>query len=187
MRRGLLLGCLVFLAGCAGLPVPEQRAQSATSDAFVLDGRVAVRYDGDGHSAGVRWHHAPESDEVLLLNPLGQTAARVYRDREGAVLEDGSSARRATDVAALMQEVLGWQLPLDGLQRWVLGQTAPGDWQAMERDTAGRLVYLRQGGWDVRYLDFSGSGADSLPRRMKLDSGSLQVTLLIDRWHWGAP
>lgn len=175
---------MLLLGGCASAPTaPAVRPAQIEAAAFALNGRIAVRHNGTRHSAGLRWAHRTQSDELLLQGPLGQTAARVYRDAQGATLEDGSKQYRAADAESLMQQVLGWQLPLAGLHRWLLGRTADGDAQ-IERDERGRIAVLRQGGWEVRYLRYDGDAADSLPSRLQLSRDELQVQLLIDEWEW---
>ncbi len=182
--RSVALILLMLLGGCASLPSePVARPAQIEAAGFALNGRIAVRHNGTHHSAGLRWVHRGQSDELLLQGPLGQTAARVYRDAQGALLDDGDKQYRAADAESLMQQVLGWQLPLDGLHRWLLGQAEGGD-AYLERDGLGRLSLLQQDGWEVRYLRYDGETADSLPSRLQLSSGGLQVQLLIDEWEW---
>jgi outer membrane lipoprotein LolB len=183
MRLAALV-LLMLLGGCASLPKePVARPAQIEAAAFALNGRIAIRHNGTRHSAGLHWAHRMQSDELLLLGPLGQTAARVYRDAQGALLEDGDKQYRAADVESLMQQVLGWQLPLAGLHQWLLGRAADGD-AYIERDGAGRISLLRQDGWEVRYLRYEGDLADSLPSRLQLTRGELQVQLLVDEWEW---
>lgn len=185
--RLIALVISMLLGGCALLPtapvVPPAQIESA---AFALNGRIAIKHNGTRHSAGVRWVHRTESDELLLQGPLGQTAARVYRDAQGATLDDGSKHYEAADVETLMQQVLGWQLPLNGLHRWVLGQAAEGEAQ-IERDELGRIASLQQDGWDVRYQRYDSDSADSMPSRMQLSRDALQVQLVIDEREWEKP
>lgn len=178
---------LVLLSGCALLPAaPQPAARPAQPEAapFALNGRIAVKYDGASHSAGLRWMHQPQSDEILLLAPLGQTVARIYRDASGAKLESGNQYYQADDVEALMQQVLGWHFPLTGMHYWVLGLAAAGSPAQVERDAEGRIEVLHQSGWEVRYLRYAGDQADSLPARLQLSRDNLQVQLLIDELEW---
>lgn len=186
MIRGLFLLWLGLLGGCAlvpDAPAPAVRPAQSESAPFALNGRIAVKHNGTHHSAGLRWVHQPQSDELLLLGPLGQTGARVYVDAQGATLDDGSKHYQAEDVESLMQEVLGWHLPLGGLHQWVLGRAAEGEAQ-IERDEHGRIGVLRQAGWEVRYLRYADDSADSLPSRLLLSRDALRVQLLIDEWEW---
>lgn len=187
--RLIALVLLGMLGGCALLPsapVPAPRPTQIEAAAFALNGRISIKHNDTRHSAGLRWVHRAESDELLLLGPLGQTAARVYRDVQGATLDDGSKRYQAADAESLMQEVLGWQLPLGGLHQWLLGRATEGD-ALIERDGYGRIAVLRQDGWEVRYLRYDGEAADSLPSRLQLSRHELQVQLLIDEWEWEKP
>lgn len=174
----LVLSGLFLLAGCASSPV----APVATdSESFALNGRVAIRHGDQRHSAGLRWVHRAGSDELLVQGPLGQTAARVYGDARGAVLDEGGRHLEAADIESLMLRALGWQLPLGGLHRWLIGLAADAGAE-IERDEHGRIAVLRQDGWEVRYLGYRGEAADSLPTRLQLSRDGLQVLLLIDEW-----
>lgn len=150
---------------------------------FAMNGRISVKHNGVRDSAGLRWTHQAQSDEILLLTPLGQTAARIYRDDVHATLDNGDKHYSDTDVESLMMQVLGWRLQLNSLHQWVLGLPAAGD-ALVERDTLGRMTVLRQDGWEVRYQVYADDKADSLPKRMQLSRGNLQLTLLIDEWEW---
>lgn len=183
------LGMLLVgvLSGCALLPpvpVPVARPVQPETVAFALNGRISINHLGERHSAGLRWNHQAQSDEMLLLAPLGQTAARVYRDARQATLDDGGKHYRADDAETLMQQVLRWHVPLGGLHHWVLGMADAASPAKIERSADGRISVLHQGGWEVRYLRYADNAPDSLPARLQMNSGDLQVQLLIDEWEW---
>src|SRR5574340_47173 len=181
------LGVLLagILRGCALLPsapAPAMRPAQPESAPFSLNGRIAVKYNGARHSAGLRWVHTAQSDEILLLAPLGQTAARVYSDAQNATLDDGDKHYQAGNAETLMQQVLGWYLPLGGLHHWVLGLAETDSPAQIERNRNGQIAVLRQDGWEVHYQRYPDSKPDSLPMRLQLDHEGLQVQLLIDEW-----
>ncbi len=180
MLRCLLI--LLFLSGCASQPAIV-RPVHVEDAAFAMNGRILVKHAGKRDSAGLRWTHQLHNDEILLLNPLGQAAARIYSDDKVATLDEGGKHYQDRDVEALMMQVLGWRLQLDGLHHWVLGMPAEND-ALLERDTLGRITVLHQDGWEVHYLRYADDKADSLPARMELSREGLQLTLLIDEWEW---
>lgn len=185
--RLFLLVLTMLLGGCALMspaPAPVARPAQAESAPFALNGRIAVRHNGTRHSAGLRWVHQAGSDEMLLLAPLGQTAARIYRDAQRATLDDGDKHYQADDVESLMQQVLHWHLPLSGLHHWVLGIADAGSPAQIERGDNGQIAVLHQDGWEVRYLRYADTRPDSLPARLQLSREGLQVQLLIDEWEW---
>lgn len=188
--RLLVLALLVLLSGCGLSPVkpaPAARPAQPEFAPFALNGRIAVKYDDTRHSAGLRWTHQAQSDEILLLAPLGQTAARVFSDARSATLDDGDKHYRADNAEALMQRVLGWYLPVRGFHHWVLGLAEAGTPAKIERDGNGQIKVLHQNGWEVRYLRYADTRPDSLPTRLQLNREDLQVQLVIDEWEWTKP
>lgn len=204
--KWVLVLLLAMLGGCALLPpatAPVARPANFETSAFALNGRISIQHLGKRQSAGLHWKHLARSDEILLLTPLGQTAARVYRDDTKATLDDGSGHYQDADAEALMQQVLGWHLPLNGLHYWVLGKADPEVPAQIERAANGQIAVLRQDGWEVRYLRYADSKPgdatrcaqsagcasnapdDSLPTRLQLSNGDMQLQLLIDEWDWG--
>jgi outer membrane lipoprotein LolB len=150
--------------------------------AFVLNGRIAVKHDDERSSASVRWTHHIAQDEILLLAPFGQTMARIYRDAQGAELDASGKHYTAPDAEELSQQVLGWHLPLAGLQYWVLALPTPGNNASVERDESGQVSVMHQDGWEIRYTRYVALAADSLPSRMSLQRGGMEIQLLIDEW-----
>ncbi|MDH4235570.1 MAG: lipoprotein insertase outer membrane protein LolB [Gallionella sp.] len=175
------------LSGCALLPpapAPVSRPAQPELAPFALNGRISVKYNGSRDSAGLRWTHTVQSDEILLLTPLGQTAARVYSDARHTTLDEGDKHYENESAESLMHQVLGWYLPLSQLHHWLLGMTEAGSPAQIERDANGQITVLHQDGWEVRYLSYADTKPDSLPKRMQLIHEGLQVQLLIDEWEW---
>lgn len=174
---------LALLASCATPRAPRELPSSnvAITD-FSLDGRVAVKAGTKGYSANLQWRHAGEADSLRLLSPVGTMIAQLEADAGGAELVTADKqVHRSGNVQELTREVLGWDLPLDGLQHWVLGRTDPAlPVEAEQRDARGRLQRFTQNGWRVAYLAYAGDGA--LPARMTLLHERLSLRLVIDRW-----
>ncbi len=172
---------LALLAGCASNP-PAARPAQADLAAFTLDGRIAVKYDGQRSSGSFHWLHDAASDDITMLAPLGLTIAHIQRDAHGASLEASGKHYAAPDSAELMQRALGWALPLDGLPYWVMALPAPGIPASMERNDSGQVSLLRQDGWEIRYTAYTATTANSLPLRLTLQRDNLEIRLLIDEW-----
>ncbi len=176
----LLLPLLLW--GCASDTVKTVQRAAAPDAPFVLNGRVAVRHDGERSSAGLRWRHYAGEDEILLLAPLGQTVARIRRDAQGVALEASGKTYMARDAETLTQQVLGWELPLAGLSRWVVGLPSAGSVAEIGHNADGQISALHQDGWDIEYSRYATSAADSLPMRLVLRRERLEILLLVDEW-----
>lgn len=181
----LFVAGIVFavVAGCAAPRAPQALPVSnAGIDTFSLTGRVAVKVERRGYSAKLSWRHAATRDRLRLLSPVGSVIAELEADASGAMLTTGDKkVYRSGDVQALTREVLGWDLPLEGLQHWVVGRAEPGlPVEAEERDSRGRLTRLTQNNWRISFLDYAGESA--LPARIALVYDQLSLRLIIDRW-----
>jgi len=180
MRCSFLLLILVF-AGCTSVPVAVQRPPQADAP-FAFNGRVAFKQGEKRDNAGVRWVHSAVEDEILLLAPLGQTMARIHRDAQAATLEASGKRYTDHDMESLMQQVLGWNLPLSGLRYWVTALPVPGNEFSIERAANGQVNVLRQQGWEIGYTRYAADTPDALPLRLKLQRDGMEVSLLIDEW-----
>ena len=184
--RPLFYGYLILLfSGCASAPPAQQaatRPAHAEHASFTIGGRIAVKHDGERSSATVRWTHDAETDEILLLAPLGKTVARIQRNGQGIVLDTSDKHYAAQDAEELTLQALGWRLPLSGLQYWVLALPVPERTAHIERDANEQISLLRQDGWTIHYTRYATSAPDSLPLRMTLQRDELEIQLLIDEW-----
>lgn len=185
-----LLSCLLLLvtallSGCVNHLAYRTVLRPAQYDApFAFNGRVAIKRGLESSSAALRWVHNPaeDEDEVLILEPLGQTIARIHRDVQGATLEAQGRFYVSQDVESLTQQVLGWTLPLTGLTHWVVGVPARGSAAEIQRDAKKQITLMQQNGWEIRYSRYAGLLADSLPTRFILKNEKLEITVLIDEW-----
>ncbi|MEK7810346.1 MAG: lipoprotein insertase outer membrane protein LolB [Pseudomonadota bacterium] len=178
--RAILL-TLMLLAGCATAPVAVLRSPQVDAP-FAFNGRVLIKHGSQRDSSGIHWEHHVR-DEILLLGPLGYTVGRIGRDSRGATLEDASGKQYAAgDAESLMQEALGWQLPLSGLRYWVVAQPAPDVEFRIEHNTNGQVTVLRQQGWEIRYSRYAGSAPDTLPKQLDMSREGFSVLLQIDEW-----
>jgi len=186
VRKLLALLPVLALFGCAA-PMPREAPVPGTEPAlitgFQLSGRVAVKYDGQGFSGGLRCQRNGDTDDLLILSPLGQGVARIERDAEGVTLTaPDQRPYRAKDTAELTQQVLGWRLPLDGLRYWALGVAAPATAAIPEVDAGQRLSRLTQDGWRIDYLGYKRVDGTDLPGKIVLQRDDVEVKLVIDAW-----
>ena len=181
----LLAGCslTVLLAACATQPPELPPGVAPQVDQFDLGGRVAVKLDGRGYSARLRWRHVADSDALWIYSPVGSTIATLTADGDRATLVTSKQETyQSTDVQSLTRKVLGWDLPLAGLKYWVLGRVDPAlPVEAIDRDERFRIQRLVQGGWEIEFVGYQPDG--SLPTSMVLRFEGLRMRLLIDRWN----
>ncbi len=167
---------------CASAPPLPPIDATTLIDEFELTGRVAVKLDGRGYSARLRWHHEVASDAVWLYSPVGSTIASLVANGDHATLVTAKKETYSSDdVQGLTREVLGWDLPLSGLRHWVLGRPDPEvPVILLEHDDQSRIQRLTQGDWDIDYVAYSEDSP--LPSSMVLRYPDLRMRLIIDGW-----
>ena len=82
----------------------------------------------------------------------------------------------------MLEEQLGWQLPVSHLVWWVRGLPAPDSKSKLTLDGDSRLASLDQDGWQVQYLSYTEQNGYWLPERLKLHGKDLDVTLVVKDW-----
>jgi outer membrane lipoprotein LolB len=193
-----------FFAGCTALTAkntvvntivtaPVAGAVGAESANFGLIGRVSVKGGKESFAGGVQWHHGEGGDEILLLSPLGQTLAQIQRISEGVHLRTSEQNYYATDVESLTEQVLGWRLPLQGLQYWIQSLNSPVTASEIDMDINGRVMAIRQDGWEISYLSYfpvlrapTTQSQTARPKLLMLKRSALQIKLIIDDWNLGS-
>ena len=182
-RSAAAFALAAFAAACTVVPSVRQQQQGsiAAPDApFELSGRLSARRGSEGAAASFRWTHEPDRDLLILSTPLGAALAQL-EGSEGDVrlaLADGRVAA-ASDWPALTTQVLGTPVPVRGLAWWVRGSPHPNAAHTAERDAQGRLVTLRQDGWEIVFDYAADSGR---PSRLRLAYPDTEVRLVLDAW-----
>jgi len=194
--RKWILGVILILVGCAGpgtrhaeiitvviQPVHEQI--DLVGKPFVLTGRLVVNARQQKFSGGIRWQHTEKRDEIYLFSPLGQVVAEILRDQAGVRLTTSEPAvYQAQNVEYLTSQVLGWELPLAGLQFWVRGEHFPGTVAEKDLDKANHAVAIRQDGWNIVYRSYypEHSAVSSLPKLLEFSRSGIKMKLIVDQW-----
>lgn len=178
-----ILGALL-LGGCAtpALRLPATTDIRTAPESFQLNGRIGVNHDGQGFSGNLSWRHQASEDEIQLRTSLGQTVARIQRNAGSVTLDTSEDHYTAQNTAELTEQVLGWRLPLDGMQYWVLGHPAPDGAAESERDDGMRVIRLRQQEWRIEYRDYRMEGNFILPSRITMRKDKLELKLIVDSW-----
>ena len=144
---------------------------------------MAVQTEKRGFSGSLRWKHTEEGDHFSLYSPLGAQVAEITATPGNVTLTTNDrKTYQATDAQALLQQTLGWGLPLAGLTDWVIGRPAKGEYETIARDALGRLTRLKQDGWDIEYPSYQTVEGTDLPSKVLLRSPQLDLKLLVERW-----
>ena len=155
-----------LIAGCAiGTGVTSQKGSNSAS----WHGRLFVRVDADsqwppsqGQSFGSAFElqgNAQQGD-LLLLTPLGNTAAMVNWTPAAATLRAGGVQREFKDLSHLIENLFGTPVPVSALFAWLNGQNVSTD------------------GWEV---DLSNRSQGSITARRRLPAPAAELRLVLEQ------
>ena len=133
-------------------------------------------------SANLDWNQTPYYFRMLISGPFGGGRS-VLEGREGRFSLTTSEGRfEAETPEALMEEKLGWSLPVRAMPDWVRG--LPGDHASyqLETDELGFPSHLQQDGWEIDYRDWEQAEGMWLPRRLVMNYGDVRITLVVNQW-----
>lgn len=192
----LTLSALLALSGCSQFSTKEQlsgsgqvgswqthKQQITPLDAWQINGKLGIRSEHESGSAILFWLQRQDYFDIHLSGPLGQGSTRLT-GRQGAVsLEIANRGTfTATTAEALMQQQLGWSLPVENLLWWVRGLPAPHSKSRVQLNSNSLLSTLEQDQWLVEYLSYRNENGLPLPERIKLTGAGLNITLVIKQW-----
>jgi outer membrane lipoprotein LolB len=149
-----------------------------------VSGRIAIRHEREGWNASLHWRQNGDEYVVRLSAPLGRGTVELSGSGAGVSMRTADNRLlHADSPELLMQDNLGWHVPLRGLSYWVRGLPEPGsEPDGMSFDASGRIQDLRQDGWHVSYERYLSEGAYELPGKMTLENRELRVRLVISDW-----
>ncbi len=192
--RLLLAGiALLTLAGCATqTPVDDggrqagqwerQQTDVAAFDTWTLVGKAGLRTPQENTSANLDWNQHPHYFRMLISGPFGGGRS-VLEGREGRFSLTTSDGRfEAETPEALMEEQLGWSLPVRAMPDWVRGLPGEHASYQLETDELGFPNHLQQDGWEIDYRDWEQVEGMWLPRRLVMNYGDLRITLVVNQW-----
>jgi len=192
---GFVAAAVVALAGCASVkpqgPSTSNAATSVTAQTSrAYQGRFAVQYnDQNGQQRNAygnfTWQETGDTVTLQLRNPLGQTLAIVTSSPASATLElPNRQPLTADNVSTLMQNALGFTLPVEGLRYWLQPSPAPTSRAKTEQDPQqpSRLKQITQDGWTIDYLAYADAPGTGV-KRLNLSRAEppLDIKLVLDQ------
>tara|TARA_A100001391_G_scaffold165649_2_gene125591 strand:- start:1224 stop:1790 length:567 start_codon:yes stop_codon:yes gene_type:complete len=173
----------LLLSACQTRPVtttdftrPEQIQR------WEMNGKLGYRTPEDGGSATFDWDQTPRHGAIHFSGPLGFGSAELTWRPGSARLETGKGEWRARSPGELAWHLTGFWLPVSALEYWSRGLVWPGAPAQAEEDDSGRLVRLRQLGWNLEFDRYQAVGQVTLPHRIKARQDDNHFTLLIREW-----
>jgi outer membrane lipoprotein LolB len=187
----------MLLAGCSVSPPrdtpPADLGASRQQHLSVIDkwsfrGRIAISDGEDGGSGTLDWVQDGHSFTLNFFGALGRGAWMLQAGPQYAVLETAKGERwEADDVSSLVEQHLGWRVPMDALPFWVRGLTAPGTVADTHLDESGLPLEMIQEDWRVSYQRWNDASHIVMPSRIDAYRGEYSFKLIVREWRFTEP
>jgi outer membrane lipoprotein LolB len=199
MRYLLLLLVAVLASGCASIPEPppvdnpdlvwQQRRDELSRIAYWhLTGRLAVRNGNEAWNINLDWQQKGDDYQITLNGPFGAGKVKLTGNTTGVELHDSDNQTfYAENPSNLLQERTGVLMPVEGLRYWILGLDTPKQKNPPKLDPQGRLAYLEDNNWRVKFRRYTDVSGLQLPDKIFITKPeqAIDVRLVVDEWKLG--
>jgi len=192
VKNTCLLILLAFLVACSEAPVRPDRDidldlqnQREQIKSWKLNGRLSITSERESGTVTFHWS---QDDEAYLMSfnaPLGQGTFALRGGEEDGVylLTAENKILHADNAETILQQTVGWHVPVSGFRYWVRGLQEPGvDMTNQQVDEQGRITEMQQADWSIsikRYMDVDGL---DLPAKIFMHNDHVKLKLIIQTW-----
>jgi outer membrane lipoprotein LolB len=201
-----ILATAFILSGCTTLDVTDSNAYTPPGPAaqqawqlrqtelaaikyWRLTGRLAVSNGDDAWNINLDWQQRDKDYQIILNGPFGAGKVKLVGNADGVLLTNSDDQTFYSDTPEmLLYEQTGVYMPVAGLRYWVIGMTSPNQEKSPHIDKQGRLSYLEDDNWKVKFKRYMQVSGIDLPRKVFIvkDAKDLDVRLVVDKWTLGA-
>lgn len=184
----MLGGCTQMVQQVPPTKISWQQHKQRISEIsqWTLDGRVSIRSGDEAWNGSLHWQQEGEQYNLTISAPLGAGSLQLQGSPHYVVLRQSNRDRpyTSTDPDKLLQQQLGWHIPVGSLQYWVVGLPDPNRNPAtqMKIDEYGRLMQMQQAGWDIRILRYLQVHGLQLPGKLFVENKGQGIRMVISRW-----
>ena len=196
----LFATAVLLLAGCSSVPdlppVDDPQAvwqvrqqQLVRIQHWHLQGRIAVSNGSEAWNLDLDWEQQGEDYQIQLNGPFGAGRVKLVGNAHGVLLHDANDQLFYADhPGSLLFERTGVQVPVEGLRYWILGLASPQQQHVPELDAQGRLAYLEDDNWQVKFRRYAAVNSVHLPDKIFINKAAqdIDVRLVVDSWQLGA-
>ena len=164
----------------------ERQQALVKIEQFHIAGAVAIKTPQQAQTANVNWQQQQQTFAIALYGPLGAGRVTLSGAPGHTQLLASGKTYRAKTPEALMQQVLGWHLPISHLDYWIRGLPAPHSPAQLHFDEFNHLIQLQQDGWQIDYQRYTAVEQYDLPSKLQMTYdgklGHLSVRMVISQW-----
>lgn len=170
----------ILLAGCASWYDAQVNTPSSyhvpqkLDESYNISGRfLIVTAESKDYYGNFNWQRESGNDALAFMSPLGNTVAQINIESGVATLINSNGTHYSgRNLDNLMQEQLGFALPLNYLHYWIQGVPLP-QYPVQDKLTSG----FSQLNWQVEYLSYQD---ENHPHILALHNSQMRIKMVIN-------
>lgn len=183
----LLATALSLLTACANQPpqadLPGAYRNAEALSQWQLKGKVGITTPADRVNATIGWQQNEHRFAIDLSGPFGQGRTAIEGDDQSITVTTGNQTVSGQSAQDLMQQQLGWSVPVMHFAYWARGVPSPlTEVTSIEYDADGALSYLIQDGWQVDLSRYQSVSGWSLPARLSAKTTNIALVMVVKEW-----
>ncbi len=169
LRNFVFAPFLLLLAACASIQQPSRPAEKPRSPADLQDwtvrGSMVVTSPEARTHVRFNWQQRDQNYTIDFFGPLGTYHHQLLgRSQQVTLLNHENQLITAATPEALLENTLGWRLPVRHLYYWIRGIPKPAP------------------GWTIQYGGYMPFEGYTLPSEMVLTYADLKIKIKISEW-----
>jgi outer membrane lipoprotein LolB len=164
----------------------QQQIQSELTNIsdWKISGVIGIKYNGKADSANYVWQQKGDDFYIKIYGPLGVGAVEINGDKNSVELTDSNGKKtKSANVESLLNQKLGWSVPVKGLIYWVKGIAQPNIQKQTKYNKQNLLENLQQDGWNIDYKDYKLiNGKYPLPSKVFMTRDNITIKVIIKSW-----
>lgn len=162
----------------------QYQQKLSTLNTWQANGVVGVVIDNNGQSANFIWKQNHRDFWLQVYGILGLGATTFVGNDGGVTMKQSNGTlKKAKNLALLMQQELGWYLPLEDLFYWARGLYNPSLPCAIQLNEYGVPESIQQQGWHINYQNYTLLAKNyPLAQRITLYHNNIKLTGVIKTW-----
>lgn len=171
--RLIFLSSFLLITACSTTP------QNSEIPGSNVQGLVGVSMNGTQNNANFNWYENDSAYHIELYGPLGMGSTYLDGNNQTVTLTlPSQDSYHASSPEILMQNVLGWSFPVEGLKYWLFAKPVPNEAFTATKDKKGHLLTLSQDGWNITYTWLK---SQNFPHKIVLVRPNVKVTIVVNK------
>lgn len=175
----------MLLAGCASTTNYSQYQTQEQIKNWELDGKLSLHSKEQNDTITFHWEQNDKDYLIHFILPFGQGnyVLESHANNNATLLTTKKQLLSANNAIDLLQQVTGWNIPIDNFTYWLRGLPVPQINQtSIQFDSHGNITEMQQENWQVSFKRYIEVDSIVLPNKVFVQNDQFQLKLVL--WNW---